>query len=100
MEKRPTKRRRYKVHFETEVVIEIDDDVLEDTQTQDWQDTFYKLDRKGIAGMLAINLHGGASLRMLDGFAHHLDQKARIVQYLPVDSEEVEELESDGTAID
>lgn len=74
-------RRKFRVVFEVEAEIEVDDEVLKDAQSDDFRASFYKLDGDAaVAQHLVYNFVANrAKLNVLDGFAHWDEGKAKLV---------------------
>jgi len=74
-------KRKFKISFSGEAVIEIDDSVLKAVD-DDWKKTIYNLrDDKEVAEHIGYNLVvNGGSLSNLDGFADQEDDKAKIIE--------------------
>lgn len=70
--------RAYRARFVVEVSLEVEDDVIERTQSEPWQDTLYDLDEAGAVEMLArcVGILGWR-LSRLDGWADLPDAAVR-----------------------
>jgi hypothetical protein len=87
-EKAPVRKRRFSAVIYVE--IEIDESLLTDVLTDEWQKNFYRLiTAADVAGHLAYNLIQDRRLSSLDGFADQPEGAARI---LNVNAEDTQEL--------
>ena len=74
-------KRKFKISFSGEAVIEIDDSVLK-TVDDNWKNIFYNLrNDKEVAEHVGYNLViNGGSLSDLDGFADQEDDNVKIIE--------------------
>ena len=72
-------KRKYEVQVTVTATLEIDDEVLAETLTKDWQDYMFPISRREDAvEHIAFNMLRGANLSIIDGYAHRRDDQARV----------------------
>ena len=88
--------KKYRVVFNTEVIIEISEDLLASID-DNWRETFYSSYRTNtdIADHLAYNMGiQNLPLGYIDGFADRKDTDAKVIDF-DIETSEIEEIKSE-----